>query len=266
MPFRSPYMSTPCRRDSGFMRFTRGSAAREILGAVTDLTAFIAGLPKAELHVHHVGSASMDTVATLAERHAGSTSVPTDPAALAEFFTFTDFGHFIEVYLATVDLLRTPGRPLDADPRRRARPGRAERPVRRADLHALHVDGGRISAEAYVEALEDARRRAEADFGLTMRWIFDIPGESGIPAADVTLDVATRLQPDGTDRIRTGRTRGREFLVRSSSRTSTPHEPRACTASRTPVSPPVRRRSSTPSTCWGPSASATGSPPRRTRR
>ena len=30
-----------------------------------------------------------------------------------------------------------------------------------------------------------------------MRWIFDIPGESGVPAADVTLDTALRLQPDG---------------------------------------------------------------------
>ena len=69
---------------------------------------FIEGLPKAELHVHHVGSASPATVAALAARHEGSTSVPADPALLADYFTFTDFGHFIEVYLAVVDLLRTP--------------------------------------------------------------------------------------------------------------------------------------------------------------
>src|SRR5436309_2068564 len=73
---------------------------------MVDLNTFIAGLPKAELHVHHVGSASPETVAGLAARYAGSTSVPADPDLLADYFTFTDFGHFIEVYLSVVDLIR----------------------------------------------------------------------------------------------------------------------------------------------------------------
>ncbi|MCW2799570.1 MAG: adenosine deaminase, partial [Aeromicrobium sp.] len=157
---------------------------------------FVEGLPKAELHVHHVGSASMQTVAELAERHAGSTTVPTDPDALAEFFTFTDFGHFIEVYLSVVDLLRTPEDlwTLTYDV---ARDLTAQN-VRYAELTCTpytSIAVG-ISAEAYCEALEDARRRAEGDFGITLRWIFDIPGESGLPAADVTLDTALRLRPD----------------------------------------------------------------------
>ncbi len=163
---------------------------------MTDLTEFIAGLPKAELHVHHVGSASMQTVATLAERHADSTAVPTDPEALREFYTFTDFAHFIEVYLATVDLLRTPEDlwTLTHDVARDL----AAQQVRYVELTCTPYTSMAvgIAAEAYVEAIEDARRRAEADFGIVMRWIFDIPGESGVPAADVTLDVATRLQPD----------------------------------------------------------------------
>src|SRR5438128_10252532 len=65
---------------------------------------FIAGLPKAELHVHHVGSASPRIVAELAARHP-SVGVPADPALLADYFTFRDFGHFIEVYLSVVDLI-----------------------------------------------------------------------------------------------------------------------------------------------------------------
>jgi adenosine deaminase/aminodeoxyfutalosine deaminase len=32
---------------------------------------------------------------------------------------------------------------------------------------------------------------------VALRWCFDIPGEAGVPAADVTLEVATRLRPDG---------------------------------------------------------------------
>src|SRR6188472_2045541 len=68
--------------------------------------AFVAGLPKAELHVHHVGSASPRIVSELAARHPGT--VPADLDALRDFYTFRDFGHFIEVYLAVVDLIRDP--------------------------------------------------------------------------------------------------------------------------------------------------------------
>ena len=158
---------------------------------------FIEGLPTAELHVHHVGSASPSTVAELAARHEGDTPVPTDPALLADYFTFTDFAHFIEVYLAVVDLLRTPEDlwTLTYDVARDL----AAQNVRYVELTCTpytSIAVG-ISAEAYCEALEDARQQAERDFGLTMRWIFDIPGESGVPAADVTLDTALRLRPDG---------------------------------------------------------------------
>ncbi len=44
---------------------------------------FIAGLPKAELHVHHVGSASPRIVAELAQRHPGV--VPSDSDELRRF-------------------------------------------------------------------------------------------------------------------------------------------------------------------------------------
>ena len=44
--------------------------------------------------------------------------------------------------------------------------------------------------EAYTEAIEDARVAAERDFGLVLRWIYDIPGESGLPAAEATLGYA----------------------------------------------------------------------------
>ena len=70
---------------------------------MTELADFIARLPKAELHVHHVGSASPRIVAELAQRHPGV--VPSDPEALRDFFAFRDFEHFIEVYLSVVDLI-----------------------------------------------------------------------------------------------------------------------------------------------------------------
>ena len=72
---------------------------------MSSLESFVAGLPKAELHVHQVGSASPRIVAQLAERHPGT--VPSDPAALAQFFRFRDFAHFISIYLSVVELVAT---------------------------------------------------------------------------------------------------------------------------------------------------------------
>ena len=160
-----------------------------------DTAAFVAGLPKAELHVHHVGSASPETVAELAARHP-DTPVPTDPEALARFFTFTDFAHFIELYLATVDLLRTPDdvRTLTVQVARDL----AGQQVRYAEVtmtpYTSVLRG--IAIEAYTEAIEDARVAAERDLGIVLRWVYDIPGESGVEAADATLSYALDHGPD----------------------------------------------------------------------
>ncbi len=159
------------------------------------LAAFVAGLPKAELHVHHVGSASPSTVAALAAAHPDS-PVPTDPEALARFFTFTDFAHFIELYLAVVDLVRTPEdlRTLTYEV---ARDLAAQR-VRYAELtltpYTSVLRG--IPIEAYTEAVEDARAAAERDHDVVLRWVYDIPGESGVEAADATLRYALDHGPE----------------------------------------------------------------------
>ncbi|MEV7226090.1 adenosine deaminase [Polymorphospora sp. NPDC051019] len=164
---------------------------------MTDLATFIAGLPKAELHVHHVGSASPRIVAELAARHEGRTPVPADPAALAEYFVFRDFAHFIEIYLNVVDLIRDPEdvRILTYEVAREL----ARQQVRYAELTITpysHVSRG-IPAPAFCEAIEDARRHAEAELDIVLRWCFDIPGEAGLPAAEETLRIALEERPDG---------------------------------------------------------------------
>jgi len=155
---------------------------------VTDLDAFIAGLPKAELHVHHVGSASPRIVAELAARHPGT--VPSDPDQLAEYFHFDDFAHFITVYLSVVDLIKTAEDvhlltyEVAAD--------MAGQQIRYAELTATPYTSvlRGIPAEEYVEAIEDARVAAERDHGVVLRWIFDIPGELGLEGAEGTASVA----------------------------------------------------------------------------
>ncbi|MET7539705.1 adenosine deaminase [Streptomyces sp. NPDC005349] len=165
---------------------------------MTDLHAFIAGLPKAELHVHHVGSASPRIVSTLAARHPDS-KVPTDPEALADYFTFTDFAHFIDVYLSVVDLVRTPEdvRLLTFEVAR----DMARQNVRYAELTITPYSSVRrgIDEYAFMEAIEDARKAAEAEFGTVLRWCFDIPGEAGLESAEETVRLATTdtIRPEG---------------------------------------------------------------------
>jgi aminodeoxyfutalosine deaminase len=160
------------------------------------LADFIAGLPKAELHVHHVGSAPPRIVAELASRHP-DTPVPKTPEGVAEYFRFTDFGHFITVYLSVVDLVRTAEdvRMLTYEVAR----DMAGQQIRYAELTCspyTSVLAG-VPAQAYCDAIEDARHAAQRDFGLVLRWCFDIPGEFGLPAAEETLRIASVLQPAG---------------------------------------------------------------------
>ncbi len=156
--------------------------------------AFVAGLPKAEIHVHHVGSASPRIVSELAARHPGV--VPSDLDALRDFYTFRDFGHFIEVYLAVVDLIRDP-----ADVRLltyEVAAEMAEQNIRYAELTLTpwtSVQAG-VPIEAFVEAVEDARVAAERDHGIRLRWVYDIPGESGLPAGVDTLGFALDHAPE----------------------------------------------------------------------
>ena len=166
-----------------------------MLGRMPDLAPFVSRLPKAELHVHHVGSASPRIVAELAERHPGT--VPSDPAQLAEFFAFRDFAHFIEVYLAVVDLIRTPEdvRLLTYEV---AREMAQVQQVRYAELTCTPYTSvlAGVPIEAFTEAIEDARTAAERDFGIVLRWIYDIPGEFGVPGADETLGYVLEHAPD----------------------------------------------------------------------
>ena len=160
------------------------------------LEPFIAGLPKAELHVHHVGSASPRIVAELAQRHP-TTTVPKDPDELAAYFQFEDFAKFVDVYLTVVDLVSTPDdvRMLTYEIGREM----AAQSIRYAELTCspyTSITRG-IDPFAYCEAIEDARSAAERDFGLVFRWCFDIPGEDGVPGADETARVATEIAPQG---------------------------------------------------------------------
>jgi len=155
----------------------------------------VRGLPKAELHVHLQGAASVPTILELAGRHPDH-GVPTTEAELRAFYAFRDFAHFIEVYIAVNELVRTAddvcalvtglGRDLAA-----VRVRYAEVTVT-PDSHLLMG----IDPAALAEALGAGRAEVLAEHGVELAWVFDIPGDLGLPSGLRTIDWVERFRPE----------------------------------------------------------------------
>lgn len=141
------------------------------------LSQFIRQMPKAEIHIHLEGSIDPDTVLKLAERHDCFDILPgTNVATLRDWFTFTDFPHFIDTFLTILKLLRTSKDfelvtyEIGAD--------MAEQNILYRELtitpnmHTHHENKG-MSIEDVLIGLEAGRQRAREEFGVEMRWVFD---------------------------------------------------------------------------------------------
>ncbi|PRY01679.1 adenosine deaminase [Allonocardiopsis opalescens] len=172
-------------------------SARPYAAAPADpLAAFAAALPKAELHLHLVGSAAPATVARLAARHPAA-GVPADTGALREFFRFRDFPHFIEVYQAVHSLVRS------AEDVRTLVTGLARdlaaHQVRYAEVTVTpytHLRDG-LDGDDLLDGLARGRAEAAAEHGVDLAWCFDIPGERGPRAGLETAVFALRNRPEG---------------------------------------------------------------------
>lgn len=163
----------------------------------TDIATFVTALPKAELHVHLVGSASVDTVLELARRHPGR-GVPTERAELEQFYEFVDFTHFIQTYIK-VNSLVTTAPDVETLVLGLAR-DLARNTVRYAEVtvSALSQLNIGIGAEELTEALVSGRRRAAAEHGVELAWIFDIPMPEDRRGGYETLDYVLAHRPEGT--------------------------------------------------------------------
>lgn len=160
------------------------------------LDAFVAALPKVELHVHLLGSADLATIADLVLLHPGR-GVPTDPDRLATFYAFTDFAHFLDVYTA-VNRLVTTGESIERLVTGLAHSLAADQ-VRYAEVTVTplsHLKVGLGPAEL-AEALESGRRTARR-VGVEIAWVFDVSGDDGPAGGRSTLDWVLRYQPAGT--------------------------------------------------------------------
>lgn len=140
---------------------------------------FIKQLPKAELHVHLEGSITPGTLLELARQNKRLDALPArDEAGLQKWFTFSDFRHFIKVYLAISDLLRTPDDFSLIAYRFGADMAAQKILYREATVtpynHVELQDKG-LTIHDLLAGLEQGRQAAYKDFGVEIRWIFDIP-------------------------------------------------------------------------------------------
>jgi adenosine deaminase len=187
------------------------------MGGLTDgLDAFVARLPKVELHVHLVGSAPLATVLELARRHPDS-RVPRTGEKLREFYAFRDFPHFIDVYTAVRALIRDQ-EDLAALIRGIVR-NLAAQNVRYAEFqdwpHGLTANG--IPRKAVTETLDIVAREALAEHGLRLGYIFDFPGQAADRTARDVLRHALDDPPEalvglGIGGIEAGRAPHRDVI------------------------------------------------------
>lgn len=139
-----------------------------------DLHTYIEAMPKAELHVHLEGSIRPATLLTLARRN--GVALPADDLdGLRSFYHFTDFDHFLQVYIIVCSCLQSPedfslvAYEFGAD--------MARQNVRYAEVTFTplpHVTNTGLPFDQILAGVNDGRARAGAEFGVEMAWILDI--------------------------------------------------------------------------------------------
>jgi aminodeoxyfutalosine deaminase len=138
------------------------------------LHAFIREMPKAELHVHLEGSIRPATLLALAEQNDVALPV-SNPEGLQEFYRFTDFDHFIRVYIFISSCLRTVADydliayEFGAD--------MARQNIRYAEVTFTphtHVVNTGLPFDDILAGLNEGRIRAQNEFGVEFRWVLDI--------------------------------------------------------------------------------------------
>ncbi|MBE3560106.1 MAG: adenosine deaminase [Ktedonobacteraceae bacterium] len=135
---------------------------------------YLSTAPKAELHVHLEGSIQPATLLTLAQRNGVKLPVRT-LAEMQDWFTFRDFNHFVEVYVDVSKCLKTSEDYELITYEFGANMARQH--IRYAEVTfspSTHYYTLGISHDTYFSGLTRGRERARADFGVEIRWIFDI--------------------------------------------------------------------------------------------
>ncbi len=137
------------------------------------LESFIRAMPKAELHIHLEGSIRPHTLLQLAQRN--GVELPfSDEAGLHEYYRFTDFPHFIEVWYTINEALQTAAdfTLITYELGKEA----AEQHTRYMEVTftpTTTVERLGISYDDLLAAINVGAAQVQREFGVTMRWIND---------------------------------------------------------------------------------------------
>ncbi|HLI05134.1 MAG TPA: adenosine deaminase [Ktedonobacteraceae bacterium] len=163
---------------------------------------YVRAVPKAELHVHLEGAIQPATLLILAQRNGVELPVRT-VQEMQRWFTFRDFLHFVEIYFAISRCLKTAedyeliAYEFGAN--------MARQNVRYAEITfsaSTHHFSLGVPFDTYFAGLTRGRQRAQAEFGVEMRWVFDIVRDIRDPEqnrqrAEYTVAVAKEGMSDG---------------------------------------------------------------------
>lgn len=155
---------------------------------------YLRAVPKAELHVHLEGAIRPETLLLLARRN--QVALPADDLpGLRQWFAYRDFDHFVEIFFLVSRCLRTAedyeliayefGEQM------------CNQHIRYAEVTfsaSTHRYKLGIDHDTYFSGLNRGRERARQDFGVEMRWIFDI-------VRDVREETERRRRADFTTRV-----------------------------------------------------------------
>ncbi|MDC7677696.1 adenosine deaminase [Asticcacaulis machinosus] len=154
-----------------------------------DLDAFVASLPKAELHVHIEGTLEPELMFELARRN--GITLPFDSVdAIRAAYDFSNLQDFLDIYYQGADVLRTEADFYDLAIAYFARA--AADTVRHAEIFfdpQTHTDRG-IAYETVINGLHRAQLEAEARWGLTSGLILCFLRHLPEQAALETLEMA----------------------------------------------------------------------------
>lgn len=161
------------------------------------LADFIREMPKVELHVHMEGAIQPETVLQLAARN--NVTLPADTVeGLREWYTFTDFPHFVTIYVKISECIRTPD-DLELVAREFLK-GQAAQNIRHSEVTYTpftHYMQKRLLFEDQLAAINRARAWAEAELGVTMGIITDISRNVTPEQGMVTAEWAVNGKDDG---------------------------------------------------------------------
>jgi len=153
------------------------------------LDAFIAGLPKAELHLHIEGSLEPELMFDLARRN--KVAIPFDSVeAVRAAYDFSNLQDFLDIYYAGADVLRTEQDFHDLAFAYFLRA--AADSVRHAEIFfdpQTHTDRG-IPFQVAADGLLSGMKAAEADLGVTSKLILCFLRHLDEDAAFATLKAA----------------------------------------------------------------------------